>query len=312
LQGYDRAFGTTNVSESVFNDFMETVLFAIKQCQYKIDRTYEIQASQIFQTGIVTSAVNGNTDFKRKAASMVQYSAGIDWTIATVDPTDIIASGCKFLRATGKASGGVFDLYMGSKAYNAYVSNPIILTRSQKLWSVLTETAKPTPKDDGSVYMGQVSAGSYQLNIYTYPEVFTATTEVPNTSTPYIPDNMIVITPMKPIGIHGFGLVPMLPSKAGTNENNKFPTIESGAYVISEYLDMKRTAWEIHVKSAGEPLPLTVSEVVCVASPNVPTLLFTVASVAVTVFGPVADISPVSPEMYGPAGCFPLKVPQSV
>jgi hypothetical protein len=267
IEGYNRAFGSMTISESVYNDFLTRAQFRLNQLRYKIDRAYEIQAAQVLLTGKVTTQVAGPTDFKRKAASILQFDASIDWTQPTVNPKDAIEKLCDFVRTVGK-EGGEFKLILGDSAYKALINNPIVQSESQKLWAVLTKPEMPKEMGDGSKYVGSISAGSYFLDCYTYPQSYALTTEVPNTSTPYIDKNAIIVVPKAPMAgsfIHAFAMVPQLPNLKGIDENRNFSTIGgtngTGQYFISEFFDLKKTAWEVAVKSAGLTIPIGVDKI---------------------------------------------------
>lgn len=267
LEGYNRAFGSVSMSDSTYRDFRETATFHVKQMINKIDRAYELQAQSVLLTGKIITATNGTTDFLRKAASIVAYGIGIDWSQAGVNPKDLIKQGCIFNRTVGKASSNVFDCIMGDGAYTAFINNVNIQNEAQKLWSVLTKLEEPTPRGDGSTFMGQISAGPYKVNVFCYPEYYTNTTEVPNTSLPYVPSNAIIITPSDPYFIHGFAMVPRLPDYMGMAESGFGNAIggeegtNKGQYFISEFVDMKRTAWYMAAKSAGMTIPIGVDQI---------------------------------------------------
>ena len=75
----------------------EAVQSALNQVQIlkdKIERAYELQASQVLQTGIVTLDNGDNIDFKRKAGSIVVKDAADYWTADGVNPLTDVATGC--------------------------------------------------------------------------------------------------------------------------------------------------------------------------------------------------------------------------
>ena len=267
LEGYNRAFGSVSMSASAYRDFRETAIFNMKQLVNKIDRAYEIQAASVFISGIVNTASAGATNFLRNAASIKAYSAGIDWSIDTVDPRDIIKQGCVYVSTIGQAEGGVFDILMGDLAYDSFITNPIIQNESQKLWRTLTKLEEPEMRGDGMVFMGQTAAGSYKVNIWTYPAQYNADPSDPRTFTYYVPSKMIVILPKDPYFIHGFAMVPRLPDYMGMSESGMAGAIGGeagtgkGEYFVSEFIDQKATAWYMALKSAGLVWPVAVDQI---------------------------------------------------
>lgn len=260
LSGYNRAFGSTLIDDGEYNEFMNTALERFGVVRGAIDRRYELQAAEVLQLGTITTVNSGTYDFKRKGASMPGYSAAVNFADPSVNPFSVIASGCLFNRTVGKASGGVYDCYMGTDVYDAFLIHPDVLARAQKLWNQLTDLQMPDLKDDGSAFMGQVSAGAYKVNIYTYPQFYTATTEVPNTSTAYIDSKQLIITPVNPKWIKAFAMVPMLP-KQGAARNTLFPALEEGKYYAYDFQDEKNTAWEMNIKSSGLCIPVAVDQI---------------------------------------------------
>lgn len=266
LEGYNRAFGSVSMSASAYRDFRETAIFNMKQLVNKIDRAYELQAASVFINGVINTVNNGPTDFLRNAASIVPYSAGIDWSIATVNPKDIIKRGCVYVSTIGQADGGVFDCWMGDGAFDALVNNPIIQNESQKLWRVLTKFEEPDMRGDGSVFQGQMSVGSFKVNIWTYPKQYNNDPANPRAFTTYFPDNMILVLPPTPDFIHAFAMVPQLPSYMGLNESGITGSIGGrkgsgrGQYFVSEFVDQKATAWYAAIKSAGMVWPVGVDQ----------------------------------------------------
>lgn len=170
---------------------------------------------------------------------------------------------------------------MGASAFRQFLLNPFVLARAQKLWNELTQLTMPAPRGDGSVFMGQVSAGVYRINIYTYPHFYTASTEyqaainiitlagtvaqnaTANTSVPYINDTNIIMTPPKMNSIMGYSLVPKLPMQMMdvNGSMGEIGDIEGGKFFAYDFQDIKLTAWEMNLKSAGLAILSDVDEV---------------------------------------------------
>ena len=266
LEGYNRAFGSMTISESAYRDFREVVDFNVKQVVNKIDRAYEIQAASVLLTGIVNTTSNGNTNFNRRGASITPYSGAIDWSNPDINPKKLMEAMCIYVTTIGQASGNVIDFIMGNDVYTAFVNNPIIQNESQKLWSVLTELEKPNMRGDGGVFHGQTSAGAFKCNIWTYPVQYNADITQPTVFSYYIPGNALIALPQNPYFVHGFAMVPRLPDYMGMSESGLIGAIGGeegsgkGQYFVSEFVDMKRTAWYLAIKSAGLTWPIAVDQ----------------------------------------------------
>ena len=284
LEGYNAAFGTQNPAESAVDNLLEQTAEMYDEMKMMMQRQQEFMAAQVMQTGIITDATTGNIDYKRNPASFTDLLAGGYWdTNIGVDPFATLESMATWMRQYGKCSGNVFNVIMGASVLRAFLKMTVVLARAQKLWNVLTPLEFPELKDDGSVFHGQVSAGPYKINIFTYPQYYTSSTEyqaaatihtiagdisqagTSNTSTPYISDYNMIMTPVKTRWVHGFALVPALPKQIASGSDGMvgdLGMVEGGKYFAYDYQDVKLTAWEMNLKSAGMPILTAVDEVV--------------------------------------------------
>ena len=243
---YDVAIGmrdSNSFSELASQTAMD--LFALRQ---KIERAYELQCSQVFDTGIVQLNAGVNIDFKRKAASLVDLSAN-PWTTGTNDPYKDLENGAKFIRQVGKSQGGVYNVIMGSKALSAFLSNTIVKERADIRNFSLDSVRAPQRNSVGGTLHGEVTAGAYTFRIWTYAEYYD---DANGNSTPYINESKIIILPEAPKFNLTFGAVPQL------IENGAVP--QKGAYLIQDFIDQRATTHEVHIKSAGVAIPVAIDQ----------------------------------------------------
>jgi len=283
LEGFNAAFGTQNPTEGAFYDLMDEASFMYNEMKKMINRAKELMASQILQTGIVLDATTGNINFDRNPSSIMDLGSGGYWDGSiSQNPFATGETMCTFLRQYGKVGGNRFRWLMGASAYRNFLLQTAVLSRAQKLWNVLTALEYPELKDDGSVYMGNISCGPYSVDIFTYPQYYTSSTEAQelvtvqaiagqttsaatsNTSTPYIADYNTVMVPEKMQQIHGCALVPALPKQIANDGDmtGEMGLIEGGKFFAYDYQDVKLTAWENNLKAAGMPILTRVDEVV--------------------------------------------------
>jgi len=247
LDIYDVAFGTMDVS-MMANLASEQARVLIKK-RNKIERAYEKQCADVLQSGILTLNSQDNIDFKRKAGSMVDGGAPTYWTVGTVDPMTILENGAKFIREEGKAQGGVYNVIMGGKAYNAMVNNETFQAKYDLRQVTLGEIREPQRMATGGTLHGRVSAGSYMFNVWTYPEGYRDEAGVFNY---YIEQENIIILPEVTNFATAYALVPQLP---GDNANT---TSDGGAYVLREYVDVKHQNHTQELLSAGVVWPVAI------------------------------------------------------
>lgn len=253
---YYRAWNSALINESMMADWMQWVLEHMGSLRNKIKRAYKRQYASILQTGIITLADGTTIDFKRNSNSIVTNSAPEYWTANGVDPFAQMNEGINFLVKYGKATGGNFICIMGENAHAAFLNNSVVLERGQKFYMKLTDLSMPIQQSTGMAYHGRVATGSYTCDMFTLPKYYDASTASPNTSTPYIDADKIIIIPENPDFITGYAAVPFLPKSGGIDLG--VPKIMSGEIVVDNYIDPRHSAWIVDMKSAGVALPTAI------------------------------------------------------
>ncbi len=250
LSVYDNVFGVDgNVSENAFALLLEAVRDKMNDLIDKIERAYELQCSQVFETGIVTIAEGTNIDFKRKAASLVDNTA-TPWTTGTNDPILQLQNGAKFIRETGKSTGANVNIILGSQAMNALLRNDIFQKMSDVKNFGLGVVNMPQRNSVGASYHGRITLGSYTGDLWTYPQVYESPAGV---VTPYIHEKKVIIVPEVTNFLLSFAGVPGL-------VNGK-PTPLKGQYHFGEYPDERNHNVDYDVRSAGVAVPLAIDQI---------------------------------------------------
>jgi hypothetical protein len=260
---YDRLFGSTAIDMGIYSQLTATVARRLSMLKNKIERRYELQCSQILQTGTVT-VVNGDSiNFNRKAASLVAYTAGNNFADNAVNPYSVLEAGCTFLRQSGKAAGSTFNAIMGESAWGAFLTNSIVINRNKLMAWPLDQLTAATRGATGYSYHGQVDAGSYRVNIFTYPEFYdTVATGDVRTSNPYIDAKKVIMIPENPRFKLGFAAVPqLLRSGTGMMEDAELAPLQASPYVVADYIDPRNTTHIFDIKSAGVAIPTAVDQI---------------------------------------------------
>lgn len=255
LDLYDRLFGTSGeIDSSVFAQFVDTVAEKYGMLQDKIDRAYEKQCADVFQTGVLTLADSSTIDFKRQAASILDVAtiaANRVWTDGTNSkPFDDLQAGAKFLREKGKSSGSVINAIMGGKALAAFLDNAKVKARADIKSFSLDMIAAPQRNSVGASYNGSVTAGAYRIDMWSYPEVYDNASGV---STPYIAEENVILLPEIPRFTMAYAAVPVL-MKEGAQPMR-------GQYVLGDYIDERNSAHIFDIKSAGVAVPVAVDQI---------------------------------------------------
>lgn len=250
LQLYDRLYGATEINDSVFSAYVNNVVDAQVDLQSKIERAYELQCAQVLESGIVTLKKGINIDFKRKAASLVDLGAG-NYFANNVDPFKVFEDGCNFLRKVGKAAGGTFNAILGSDALRDLLANTKFQARQNLFNMALDQVAAPQRNAEGMTFHGVITAGSYKVQLWAYPQFYDDPTT--GVSTPYVNPKKATIIPENPRFVMGFAAVPQLLTPG------QMP--RTGAFVFNEYLDPRGKAHIMDVESAGVAIPVAIDTI---------------------------------------------------
>lgn len=250
LDLYDVMMGQGTVDSAVVAAFVDSVADRLRMLQDKIDRSYELQAAQVLETGIVTLNNGTNIDFKRKAGSLVDLTAQ-PWTNNSYNPLDHLQAGCEWIRKNGKAQGNVFNVLMGSTVKQKFNTNTNITAIADQFTRLnFMDLREPQRASVGGVTHGRIAAGDYILNIWTYPEFYDTNTVNGNS---YLNAKKLIILPENPNFVLAHAAVPQL---IGGNT-----TVNKAAYVIGEYKDERNTAHIYDIKSAGVAVPVAVDQI---------------------------------------------------
>jgi hypothetical protein len=250
LDLYDRMMGSGDIDAALVGAFVDSVADKLRMLQDKIERAYELQCAQIFETGIVLLNNGTNIDFKRKTASKVDLSTSNYWADSGVDPATSITTGCDWLRKVGKAAGGVFDLICGGDALRDLINNTKVQDRGKIFNYALDTLNTPQRGAVGQTFHGEISAGSYRVRIWSYNQYYDNASGV---STPYVNPKKAILLPENPEFVLAFAAVPQL---LGGNTS-----INKSAFVVGEYKDEKNTAHIYDIKSAGVAIPVSVDKI---------------------------------------------------
>lgn len=250
LDLYDRLFGSTEITDAQFADLINNGVEKMQELVNKIKRTYEFQRSQVLETGVVTFEQGpvGSIDFKRKAGSLVDV--GGDYFATTTDPFGVFAKGCVFLRTVGKSAGAVYNAILGETALNDLLTNAKFIERQDLTNMRLDAVREPVRNSVGAAYRGRITAGSYLVDLWTYPQYYQDANGVMQ---PYINAKKVIMIPDAPNFKMGYAAVPQLLSPG--------QQIRKGAFIFSDYMDLKKKTHEFHVESAGVPIPVAVDQI---------------------------------------------------
>lgn len=246
---YDVAIGTQDTS--VMATLTQELAKELMELQKKIERRYELQCAQVLETGIVTLVNGDNINFNRKAASLVDVSGSNPWTTGSNNPITDLENGAKFLREIGKASGGTFNAICGGEALNALLSNSTFQARADIKSFNMDDIRRPE-MTNGATYHGQVTAGSYKVNLWAYPEVYEERDSSGTiTQSNYVNPKKVIMLPENPNFKLSFAAVPNLLGQPP----------QQGAFLVKDWIDEEKTAHFTAIRSAGVAVPVAVNQI---------------------------------------------------
>lgn len=244
LDLYDRLFGTEMIDASVFTDFVNAIADKLAMLQAKIDRAIEKMCSDVLNTGELVLKSGDKINFKRKTASKVTSAFGTGNS-----PYKVIEAGCSFIRTKGKYQGTVYNAIFSSDAWTAFLENADVIQRNDLKNMALDSITAPQAQTNGTLH-GEISAGSYRVRLWTYPEYFEDTN---GDTQPYLPAKKVIILPETPNFVLAFAGVPQLFKGVSS--------IQRGQYIINEYMDERETSHDWEIKSAPVPVPVAVDQI---------------------------------------------------
>jgi hypothetical protein len=196
----------------------------------KIQRTIELQAAQILQSGTITlNDENGNSVYQISFAPKTSHfpQVSVDWTSASSTKISDILTLCNQIKADGKYTPDL--LQMGDEAYELFIQDEAVLKRLDNTRIEGNGVVPLERMGNGGIYRGIIEIGSYKLDIWTYPELY----EDPETGsdTKYLNDRYVVVRASAGRLDATFGLIPKI--------GGRDPRLPAGLYQrVSSKQDM--------------------------------------------------------------------------
>lgn len=265
IELYDRLFGSTSIDDSVLKGLMQTVQYRMKVLHDKIERAKEINCATALLTGVVTSVNSDTITFARDAASLVAYNSGTNnWADNTIDPFANMGAMAEFLRTKGKSIDTTFNLLMGKSAFNALYNNSIFKSKvTQILYNNINVINPPQRNATGAAFHGQLSVGSWKVNLWTYPQFYDDFSTGSRVYKPYLDDKKVVMIPENPHFVMASAAVPQIVT--GFNATTgipELPPVVASEYVVGQYIDQRNSSHVLDVKSAALPILTAIDQVI--------------------------------------------------
>ncbi len=232
----------------------------------KIERAIEVQSRDAMILGKVILINGDEIDYKQKASH--QFSIPVAWTSSTAFPTNDFSTVGGIIRKD--SSRELRDAIFGETALQQFLDNDNFQKKGDLKMIERIALTSPMAMEEGATFHGQFSAGSYRINVWTYPQVVGIPTGfgLPNEGTkqPYIPTDKIICLPADPdFRLYFAGVATLIsasPEVAGLTGFNEMPAMETADIVPYFNLDRRARALEIGVRSNPLAAPVGIDEFV--------------------------------------------------
>lgn len=230
----------------------------------KIERAIRKQQADVLQTGIVTLINGDNIDYRRKATSMVNVSAGAGeyWSDTTSGtPLTDIRKGMDFLRNVGNSGGSAVNVVMRSAAFEALLATAQVKNQGVNVIQQIQRINIGMPHFEGAsgfAHQGMIAAGDFSVNLWTYNEKYTDSSG--NTQY-YLGENLAVMLPDDFQGKTVFGGLPVMNTTSIGGVSVDVPGIAEANYLIRSYSDKKTLSSTIELTSAPLVVPFTIDKI---------------------------------------------------
>ena len=258
LDNYDRVFGfSPDIPNATVIGFLarETGMKYV-ELRKKIDRAKELQCANALETGVVTLVNGDNIDYKRQATSIVDLTASGYWTNTGADVESQLIAAAEFERQEGRNSSAIFNLVTSGQAFVNLKKTDFFKNNANYQQVKLIDINTPIKESFGAAYHGQISAGAYIFNIWTYDETYETDAGV---ATRYWPVNKAVIIPTTGARFEmSHAQVPAIIRDTGNAEFPAFIGRVSAEYYRTNSIDELGAAHYFWLMSAPVAFPITV------------------------------------------------------
>ena len=251
LDLYDRVLGSQgNANENLFASLLNTAADRMGLLQDTIERALELQCSEVLTSGEVTLNASTNINYARRAASIVDDGSG-QYFASAIDPFAKFKAGCDFLRQYGHSTDSTFVAILGETALKDLLANSTFTARQNYFNMALDQVTGPRRNAKGAAFHGIITAGSYKVELWTYPQIYDA---ADGTKTKYIDDKKVILIPQNPRFFMAHALVPQLISAPGQQ-------VTQAAWVYDEKTDPWKTSHEYRVRTCALAVPVAVDQI---------------------------------------------------
>ena len=239
----------------------QNALKAVRNNRKKVERAIMKQQADVLQTGIVTVINGDNIDYRRKATSIVDLGASKYWSVAASDPIADFINGMKFLRNVGNSGGTIVNAFMRESALNALLNNAnaaLAKALDSRRMDRANITMPQFNEISGMGFHGQIAAGDFSINLWTYNEKYTNASGVTKY---YLEEYNVIMLPSDFRGKTIFGGLPYMRQTSVGGQSIKVPGVMEADYLIRGWDDEKTISSTLELTSAPLVVPFTIDKI---------------------------------------------------
>jgi hypothetical protein len=263
---YDQiaGFSGTEIEPQILANSVAEIAENYEQLKNKIERSYELQAAQVLQTGQVTTKTLDVIDYKAKGTHIVTLDT--KWDATTPLILKGLAAQFDILKRDGAAST-IFNVICGSQALYQLTNSAEFSKNYGLFQQTIAQYNMPRLQaTTGAVLINVIPIGPYIANIWSYNETYTNAAGI---STEYLDPKKVVIVAESFKGFMSFAAVPRVLTDNGILQNANFSqSLDNGAYLLNNYVKPEVSSHVFEIKSAGLAVPLSIDHFSCLTVLN--------------------------------------------
>ena len=252
------AFGATNIPNAN-KAIALNALKNVRKNKKRIERAIRKQMADVLQYGVVTLKNGDSIDYRRKAESMVDLNVNSTyWSDPAAKPAEDLGLAMRFLRDTGNVTGSTINAVMRTDAMNAFLGNASIeaILDSRRMDRAKIDMPQFN-EATGMAFHGQIAAGDFTLNLWTYNEKYT---DANGDTQHYLERENVVILPSDFQGKLIFGGLPYMRKAKIGGADAKLPGVMEADYLLRAYDDEKTISSTLELTSAPLVVPFTIDK----------------------------------------------------
>lgn len=258
LQTYDNMIIGGGAPELVGSTVRE-IGEKLQALRNKINRAKELQAAQVFETGIITLVSGDNIDFKRKAGSLVDPGAPNYWATAAAPVESQIVAAGTFLRTEGKSPVKTLNMILSQASWIDLQGTDYFTNKANYNQVSLLSINNPIADSMGSTYHGQITAGQFIVNVWVYDETYE---DDAGATQRFLAENQTIFLPAEGTRFTmAHAGVPKTIHDPNQAEFNEFITNEAAEFAIYNTIDRRRFSHEFGIMSAPIAVPVSVDRI---------------------------------------------------